>query len=101
MPSKSVGSHYHDIRNVGKSDQSEELSEGMTHCQHHFGNRRQEQSHVNISASTDESERKRRRFNRTFVLLRHCGLLELTLQTASLMQQSSLMNQQLNSLRQQ
>jgi hypothetical protein len=100
LPAKLVSAHYHEIRNPNKNEMSEESSESRH--QHHFSHRQKvQQCYSSDSASTDESERKRRRFNRTFVLLRHCGLLELTLQTASLMQQSSLMNQQLNSLRQQ
>ncbi|XP_038072412.1 uncharacterized protein LOC119740960 [Patiria miniata] len=104
LTAKSVSLHYHEIRisTVKRDELSQESSGPSHHHQHHFTHRQKaQQSYSSDSTSTDESERKRRRFNRTFVLLRHCGLLELTLQTASLMQQSTLMHQQLKSLRQQ
>ena len=44
-------------------------------------------------------DKKRRRFNRTFAALRQCGLLDLTLQTATLMEQSQRMQKQLETLR--
>ena len=44
-------------------------------------------------------DKKRRRFNRTFAALRQCGLLDLTLQTATLMEQSQRMQKQLDNLR--
>ncbi|XP_063958766.1 uncharacterized protein LOC135154787 isoform X2 [Lytechinus pictus] len=48
-----------------------------------------------------QPERKRKRFHRTFTALRQCGLLDLTMQTASLMEQNSKLQKQLGELHRQ
>ena len=54
---------------------------------------------IHTSDKDMAGERKRRRFNRTFGALRQCGLLDLTLQTAALMETSQQMQKQIESLR--
>ncbi|XP_033110900.1 uncharacterized protein LOC117111950 isoform X2 [Anneissia japonica] len=49
--------------------------------------------------SDQDRERKRKRFGRTFHALRKCGLLNLTLQTAALMEHNSILNKQLKDLK--
>ncbi|XP_033634881.1 uncharacterized protein LOC117296115 [Asterias rubens] len=101
LPGK-VSTHYHSIRTQSINKVTPDLAGSTPHHNNHFHQGHLEQSGPSNgdSASNSESERKRRRFNRTFVLLRNCGLLELTMQTASLMQQNCVMNQQLSALRQ-
>ncbi|XP_030854869.1 uncharacterized protein LOC589800 isoform X2 [Strongylocentrotus purpuratus] len=48
-----------------------------------------------------QPERKRKRFHRTFTALRQCGLLDLTMQTASLMEQNTKLQKQLGELHRQ
>lgn len=51
------------------------------------------------SDSDEEMERKRKRFYRTFTALRECGLMEITLQTASLMEKNRQIQKQIMLLR--
>lgn len=51
------------------------------------------------SGSDEEKERKRKRFFRTFTALRECGLMEITMQTASLMEKNRQLQKQIASLR--
>ncbi len=85
---RSLATHYQTIKHIGELDAETSLS-GTMH---------------NVRTVTDadpdtDRERKRRRFNRTFAALRQCGLLDLTLQTATLMEQSQRMQKQLDTLR--
>ncbi|XP_072163713.1 uncharacterized protein [Diadema setosum] len=48
-----------------------------------------------------QTDRKRKRFHRTFTALRQCGLLDLTMQTASLMEQNTKLQKQLSDLHRQ
>ena len=51
--------------------------------------------------SAAPQDRKRKRFHRTFTALRQCGLLDLTMQTASLMEQNTKLQKQLGELHRQ
>lgn len=51
------------------------------------------------SSSDHEMERKRKRFFRTFSALRDCGLMEITMQTASLMERNKQLQKQIMFLR--
>lgn len=54
-----------------------------------------------LSKRIGQPERKRKRFHRTFTALRQCGLLDLTMQTASLMEQNTKLQKQLGELHRQ
>ncbi|XP_072031757.1 uncharacterized protein [Amphiura filiformis] len=86
---RSLSTHYQNIKHGGVELDAETSNSSTMH------NIRT----VPEAEPDTDRERKRRRFNRTFAALRQCGLLDLTLQTATLMEQSQRMQKQLETLR--